>query len=821
MQCFARRNRLPALPILMLSILAGTPAAAQSPPLMPDWVPRDALDAEQLEGLHPACCGRFVEPLRDDPLADLSPEVAPTQIDAPQGLYQSGPDQLLIRGPLQLLQGYRSLSASDQAELNETTGTLRLDGDVRFREPGILLTGETAQVDEENQRSTLQQAGYVLYDTQMHGFADSLAYDGAVGYITIDNGYFSRCEPGAPFWAVQARQIDLDIEAGRGYAQAVTLRMLDTPVFYYPFTVPFPITDERMSGLLAPSISNSRRGGVDVALPYYLNLAPHYDATITPRLIARRGAMLAGEFRYLADWSMNTLDLTWLPDDQRYNAIEAQIPGSDSPPGRHRWFVGVDHEGVLNEQWSTQIDFNAVSDVDYFRDLGSRGLSLDNRSHLNREARLRYRDARWQASAGLQRIEIIDPFLFEDDINKPYDRLPELQLGLRQPLGPVEFDLGSNYTRFDRQLQPRRLSQAQIDNGALATGQRLTLSPSVSLPLRRPGMFIVPTLRQHHVRWQLDDAALGSADSAQISVPVASIDAGLIFERSLQLGGEGFLQTLEPRLYYLYAGYEDQSQLPLFDTSQQRYSMAQLFRDNRFNGGDRFGDANQLSIALSSRLYDNRGREQAAFGIGQIHHFRDRRVSPDSPLQQWLQYQPISASRSPLIMEGHLALGERWSGSADLHWNESGGSIEETSLSLRWRGDAQQLLNLAYRYRALGDAFPQSPGGLERRVRQTDISTMWPVNDNWRLFGRWHYDHSNRRNLETFAGVEYSNCCATLRVMARDWVNDYQFLNARARQNRGIYFQLSLHGLGDLTGSGISNLLSDGIPGFREHLFND
>ena len=813
MQSSTLRIPVCALALLLAGVSPGSPAQEE----LPDWVSRDQLDPEQLERLNPACCGMFVEPQRDDEYADLDPETAPTIIDAPSGLEQPHPGELRIHGPLRLLQGYRSIDASERADLNEEAQTAELHGNIRFREPGILLTGESALIDDADNRAILNQSRYVFHETGIHGRADRLSMDNDTGRITIDNGEFSRCEPGDEFWILQARSLDLDPEAGIGYARSVTLRMRDVPVFYYPYTVPFPISDQRVSGLLAPGLSNSRRGGLDIALPYYFNLAPHYDATITPRLIQERGAMLGAEFRYLSRWSMDTINATTLPDDGLYNAEEAAAGTGDSPQSRNRWLLAWDHEGRIDQNWSTRVDYTAVSDRDYFRDLGSRGLDLENRTHLNRQGQLRYRNDGWQAEANVQRIELIDPFLASIDVNKPYDRMPELQVGARfqEDIG-IEWGFDSSLTRFDRSLNRNRLSQEQLDAGALVTGQRLSLEPQISLPWRTAGSFLVPTARYRYAQWDLDQQAIGTEPRPDRGIAVFSLDSGLIFDRPVEFAGENMTQTLEPRLYYLYSEFEDQSELPLFDSSQRRLSFNQLFRHDRFNGQDRAGDANQLSAAVSTRFFNNAGREVASASLGQIFHFRDRRVSPDSLLQEWIQFQPMDDSRSAFVAEGHYALADNWSLRSDIQWSEERGTIDEGSFAFRYEHDEQRLVNLAYRYRERADPFPQSPAGLDPRIRQTDLSAAWPVNENWRLFGRWNYDHSNRRNLETFAGVEYSNCCATMRVLLRDWVNDYEFLDTRARQNRGIYVQLTLHGLGSLTGSGISNLLTEGIPGFKE-----
>lgn len=809
--------------ITPVTLFAQTEAdsSATASGIMQDWLTRDDMTPEQAEQLNRACCGMFVEPPLSGDNVNLNPDEAPTEIETPTRVSQPEPRQLYVEGDVSVRQGYRSLQASDGLHMNEDTNILSLQGDVVFREPGFLVTGQGAVIDQNTGDNTVESASYVVHGTQIHGSASRLSYNSDSGMMTMENGAFSRCEPMDPFWIVQARRLRLDNERGVGYADELTLRLRDVPVFYYPYTVQFPIGDQRVSGILPPSLSNSRDNGIDIAVPYYFNLAPHYDATVTPRLMTERGLMLSGEFRYLADWSMNTVNASLLPDDKTYDRARAGISRS-SAPQRQRWFGSVAHEGQPREHWRTYVDLNAVSDPDYFRDLGTRNLNLESRTHLNKEGVVSWQNERWHAETRLQRIQILDPYLASIDINKPYDRLPEIRLSREgDNLGPVRLGLDVSHVRFDRSLDRGLLSAQQLAGGALVTGSRVTAEPWLSLPVRGAGYFVVPSVRYRYAGWNLDQQAAGTPSSPDRGIAVVSVDSGLIFERPVTVAGLSATQTLEPRLYYLYSEQEDQSFLPNFDSAQLHMNFNQLFRDNRFSGGDRVGDANQISAAVTSRLLTDDGMERARFSIGQIFHFEDRRVSLDSPLQNWLVLQPLDTDRSALIMEASYRPDTRWQLMTDLQWDIENSSIDQGSIAVQWHGNQEQLFNFAFRYREKTDVFLNAPPLLDPRIKQSDISAVWPLNENWQLIGRVNYDHSNSRNLETFAGVEYSNCCATVRLIARDWVNDYELLQPNTRQNRGIFFQLSLHGLGDLAGGGLDSLLSNSIPGFKEQDSND
>ncbi|MFM1895008.1 MAG: hypothetical protein RLZZ385_82 [Pseudomonadota bacterium] len=785
-----------------------------------DWVDREFLTAEQLDNLPASCCGAFVEP--DRPGVDLSadPDDADTLLETELDLIEDASGNISITGQVRFQQGNRTMYNDATTLMNQQEETVLMQGNVEFREPGILLRGSAAYMDRAADAARVEDARYVLHDYGTHGQAASIVFNSNSGLVTIENGDFSRCEPGSQFWRLEARSIVLDQGAGRGYARGARLEVGNVPIFYYPFTLQFPLGEERISGFLAPSTGSTREGGFDFELPYYLNLAPHYDATLSPRLISDRGVMTSAELRYLAGWSMNTVNLSLLANDRLFELDSAGKPTVDSPPTDNRWFVGFEHYGGLGPNWSTFVDYSAVSDVDYFEDLGSSGLNVSSRTHLNRQGRMDFRSDRLQAGLNVQRIQVIDPRLDPAtaavDINKPFDRLPQLTVSTDLPLaGPLRFSLNSEYTRFDRRLNPDLLDPRLRDAGALVTGERLNLEPALTLDWRTSGWFLRPSAKYKQVAYQLQNQAAGTEEAPQVGVAVYSLDSGLIFERELEDGSS--TQTLEPRLYYLNSGYQSQDHLPLFDGAEFSFSFNQLFRDDRFSGGDRIGDAEQLALALTSRFIDHQGQEQARFSIGQVHYFADRLVSLASPLQSWVPRFGPQDTRSALLGEAGFAINPAWRLNLDAQWNEETQDLDEGTLRVRHQADSGRILNASYRYRDVATL----PGYLlgpdvDPRIQQTDLSAILPLNSNWRFLGRWNYDHANARNLESFAGMEFSNCCATLRLVVREWVHEEELLIPDSRPDRGIFFQFALHGLGNIAGGGISNLLRDGIYGFRE-----
>ncbi|MCB1672063.1 MAG: LPS-assembly protein LptD [Pseudomonadales bacterium] len=786
-----------------------------------DWVPREQLTAAELARVPDNCCGAFIEPPR--PAADngQDPATAPLVFQTETGFTRLPDNSLNLTGPVRIQQGSRTVNNDQTTSVDGTSRSVLMDGNVEFREPGVLMRGSSAYIDSEASSSRLQNAIYVLHDYGAHGAAESIVYSSESNQLTIVNGEFSRCEPETDFWRLSAASIVIDQQAGRGYAKGTSLRVLDVPVFYFPFTLTFPLSDQRVSGFLAPSVGSTRDGGTDLQVPYYFNLAPNYDATLAPRLVSDRGVLLNGEARYLASWSMNTLNVSHLASDQKYREPAGTTPALDRPPQEDRWFLGFEHRGAIGESWTTYIDYNAVSDYAYFEDFGSSGLNVSSRTNLNRQGRLRYNGELFQAGLNVQRTQVLDPFLdprfAQADLTRPFDRLPQLQFTTDLPIpGGLRFGLDAQYSNFDRNLSEALLSPEQVQAGALVTGSRVNLEPELRWAVEKPGWFFRPALKYRHIGYSLQEQGIYTDDQPSVGVATLSLDSGMIFERPLNLG-RGYTQTLEPRLYYLNSDYEDQSTLPLFDTTEFSFSFNQLFRYDRFAGGDRVSNADQLTAAVTSRILDPSGRERARLSLGQVSYFEDRLVTLDNPLQSWVPLYSTTSSSSALVSEFRYAFNESWRLQTDLQWDQDRNEVIEGALQFNFQSSTDLILNVAYRYRSIITLpdFLLSPT-IDPRIKQTDVAAALPLNNNWRLLGRWNYDHANARNLETFAGVEYSNCCTTIRVVAREWVRPYQLFLPNIEPDRGIFFQLTLHGLGNIAGGGLSNLLSDSIEGFRD-----
>jgi LPS-assembly protein len=796
--------------LLLPALVHAQPAALDAAGI--DWVSLDDLTPEQRATLDPACCGAYSEP--ELPAVEGAADSVALAYDR---LEASKEGVATLDGNVEILQ-QGLLITGDHAVYDRNALTANVEGNVRLRQRGLLLTGTSAAVDQDAGTSEIRDASYVLHEIAARGTANVIVYTDNNGIVTIDNGVFTRCEPGDNAWQIEGSTIELDRPAGRGTARNVTLRVKDVPVLYLPW-VSFPINDQRMSGFLAPVVGSTRDGGFDLATPYYFNLAPNYDATFTPRLQTDRGLMLGLELRHRGFNTQQLLDMQYLPSDNQYDAALANVPASDSPPVVDRWLLNYDFQGVLGRGWTALADYQAVSDNDYFQDFGGydsgygNGLSSTTRSYLHRTARVDYRDSVWAFTAATEDFQIIDPSVMP--ISAPYRTLPRVNLDANWfSTAGLEYGFDSEFVVFDRNLNRNRFTATDIANGALVTGSRLAVTPQISLPLSNAGAFLTPALKYKYASWNLDDQARGKDANPSRGVVVGSVDSGLVFERAVTLRDTTYQQTLEPRAYYLYSEYEDQGDIPLFDTSDLTFGFNQLFRDDRFSGRDRVGDTSQLTVAMTSRLYDARGREQVRASLGQIRYFRDRRVT-------LFNAPGVAELRSGSAVAGEFSyrLSDNWRFGTYVEWDTRDNEFDVENYQFQYQSDVDRIINFGYRYRdGVYDnrAFPGTPG-LDRTINQTDISGIWPLNESWSVLGRWNYDHANKRNLETIAGVEYDNCCWTVRVLARKWIdNDALYYGGIEDDNTGVFVQFELKGLGSLLGGNVAGILNNGITGYRE-----
>ncbi len=749
-----------------------------------DWVARAQLPADVAASTAPFCSGAYVEP--------------ETITGRPDGLINADADvaEYLIGGDINLLGdvvfSYKNSRMSTQrANFVAATQRVELSGQVLYRQPGLLIQGENASMVLEPQTASVDNASFVLHEGRARGRAERVEQQ-ADGSLLLRDGVLTRCEPGDDTWSLSTASVYIDPERRFATARNAVLRVEGVPVVYVPY-FKFPVSDDRASGFLFPSIGRSGDNGFDVSVPYYLNLAPNYDMTLTPRYLSDRGALLEAEARYRSENTDNVFGAAYLPQDDNYNGqLNRQEFKDIGATGRFRpdsrWLITLNHRGELGA-FESSIDYAAVSDLDYFVDLGT-DLSVASKSQLERRGMLSYSNEGFKAQLSALRVQ---PLQFK--LVEPYQRLPELALGYKGQFGslPLSYRIAADWARFDRATD----NLSGVDQ---FTGSRMHLEPRLMLPLRNSYSHLDTTLAYRYTRYHLQANEQGLDLNPERGVGLATVDAGLTFERNTSLFGSAATQTLEPRVFYLWSQRDEQDALPLFDSARLTFDYAQLFRENRFTGRDRIADANQLSVALTSRYLDAQtGVERVRASFGRILNFSPRKVDIEAADVDEGGHSPWAGEVAAELAPG-LGLRASWVWDARQRVEDSGRLELHYQPKQRFDGD-QRILHVGYSRQGSS-------------IRQTDVSGFWPVSKNLRLIGRWYYDVDNGHSLETFAGVELDACCYQVRVLARRYLrNSVDSLSSEPA--RGIFIQFVLKGLAGF-GGGVDRVLENGIPGYRE-----
>ncbi len=650
---------------------------------------------------------------------------------------------------------------ADRIVYRKNNDEIMATGGVEFSAPGLEVNAAAARIHPGRNSASLQQLSYSLPDQHARGYAGLLSVEGEQQHL--ENASYTTCPGGNLDWLLMARQVDLDQTGGHGTARGARLEFKGVPIAYAPY-MSFPLDDRRKSGVLAPAIGQTDETGTDISLPYYWNIAPNYDATIVPRYMSDRGTMLGGEFRYLHANNSGEIRAEYLGSDKRFN-------------DRERSLVSVNHRGQPLPRLETSITASNVSDEEYFEDL-STTIVQTSQTSLERTAAAAWHGDWWDLGVKVQDFQTIDPAVAS--IDRPYKQLPQIILAA----APSKRLLGLKFSGH------AELNSFDHSDGDKVTGKRLDIQPRVSLPVRRAAWYVEPAIGIRHTLYDLDRDATGGDDSPSRTTPIVSVDAGSFFERNMDWGEAELIQTLEPRLFYLYVPEKNQDDLPVFDTGNYDFNYWTLFQENRFTGPDRMGDANQAALALTTRILDpGNGKQLLSASLGSLIYFRDRKVTlPGETVE--------SDDSSDLIGEITMNLGKYWNANAELQWNPHDSQTDRNDYRLQYKAGQRQLINASYRRRR---------GSQE----QADLSFLWPVNQSWHMVGRWYYSLDQNETIEAIAGLGYESCCWGARLVGRNYIN-----NNDEGRNTAVFLQLELKGLGTLGGS-VDDVLERGILGYR------
>jgi LPS-assembly protein len=670
---------------------------------------------------------------------------------------------------------------ADTVQFDQIDNTADLEGNIQYWDKSIYLEADKAHIEFNTDNGQFENTKYTIKDNRGRGQSANL--DMIIGTETnLKQADYSTCDPENKFWALSAGEIHLDHVEEWGSARNVVLKIKDIPVFYSPY-MSFPLSDKRKTGFLTPGMGSSNRNGVEARTPFYWNIAPQMDATLTPRLLTDSGLMLIGEFRHMSKYSESELNAEYLPSDNNFN-------------DKDRNLLGISHKNRFADTGNFSLNYNRVSDKEYFEDFGS-SLGITSKRFLQQRGEISYTGNWWNASAKLENYQSVDRTIAA--VDRPYKRLPQINFNAHSPGGnnKLRYMFRSDFTYFDRDDGITGL----VDN---VTGSRLNLVPSISYPYRTASTFVTPRLDMRYTQYDLSNTSTFKSSPSRL-LPVVSVDSGVLLERDFSIFGKKTIQTLEPRIFYLYVPDKDQDDLPVFDTGLYDFSFNSLFREDRFSGSDRLGDANQFTFALTSRLIDHdTGRERSYLSLGQIYYLNDRNVTLPGDKKR-------DDNSSPIVAEIGTTLFNHWRIRGDLQWDPNTKTTEKLLAQIQYNPAKNKVVNFNYRVRKTSPNLSGRSLNLTD-IEQSDISFHWPLNQNWSMIGRWNYAIPENRSLETFGGIEYDSCCWGFRAVARRFLTDIN-----GNFDTGIFFQLELKGLSGV-GRKTVDFLKQKIPGYESEL---
>ena len=656
---------------------------------------------------------------------------------------------------------------AEKAEVSDNGKSVSATGNVTYSDRQLSVSSDGLSVSSQTQTLNMQNTVYQLTGFVGHGAAEEIDISADDG-ISLKEVSFTTCPLGQEDWRLVASEISIEQGETMGEARHTRFYVGDVPVLYLPYFA-FPVSNQRQSGLLFPLISSSTSTGIDYEQPYYWNIAPNYDMTISPRLMSNRGVQLKTEFRYLTENAKGNLFLEYLPNDTKLSSDDS------------RYFYRYQHQGTLGDSWMLNADLNGISDNNYIVDLGS---DFYNRSDttINRTLGVEYFSNHVDFSLYVRDFDTIGDY---EDI---YRALPEAKIQLRQPLGDMlALTVDSELAYFDN---------AQENN---PTALRWHVAPTLSLPYQRYWGEMTAELTvmntYYHQR-EIEGTLL--EEEVNRTLTRGRLFSSLYLERNDNLLGNNMTVTLEPKIQYLYTSYEDQSNIGLYDTTALLNDVNGLFRGQEFTGLDRINDNNQITLGVTSRVIDDANREQFVVSLGQIFYLADTRITATTD----------DRNRSALAAELDWRFDDNWFVHSTVQIATDNDKVERSSMVLEYRRDNESLVQMSHR-------FVRDLSG--ETIDQLGISASWPIAKNWHWVGRSYRDLERDRSIENYFGVQYESCCWAVRLVAqRSLSNRYDALGQQNTNefDSSIGLQFIFKGIGSARSN--RDMLEDGMFGYRQ-----
>jgi LPS-assembly protein len=736
--------------------------------------------------------------------------------------------------------------------------TLKLVGNVHAMQPNNLLLADKATIDLKNNISVFENAHYRevlasntnteqtdkdnddntqhptqtqlvknpltnlierrIYQITAWGNAKKITKKTKKHLTILEQATMSTCAPNTNTWAMKASELTFDTGKQKGSAKNVRFTIKDIPVLYSPY-ISFPLDKKRKTGFLLPSYGTTDTKGFTIQLPFYWNIAPNYDATITPQYMTKRGVLWDGLFRYLTSKSTGELRAGVIFGDSEFPNFqqEAKSKYSDQPTldelennSNNRYSLSWQDHTDYNSNWYSDLDFNYISDDYFIQDL-SDDLINNSENQLLQQFQLNFNSDHWNFYGNLQRYQTLHP-VNQDEVANQYAKLPQLQLNTDYPdqIFGLDFALNSEFVLFTKNKNP-------YENTSPTTGNRFNIDPSISLPLYWSYANLTPRIQLETTKYFSHNLQGNHTANPGLMAPIIDVHGHLYFDRSTTLFGKKLRQTLEPELYYLYVPYHNQDYFPAFDVSDNTFDYDQMFQDNRFSSVDRIGDANQITLAMTTRFIDDdTGEEKANASIGQIYYFQQRRVVIDPNLISDEDKEENKQYISPIAAKATYNLNTHWSATLNLTWNLYRHGLENQEASLEYKKDDQHLIELNYHFLRNGDALTAvDTDNPKNDLNQTDIAGYWQLTNHWSFMGRWNYNWSHGHNQAYYFGLSYESCCWAARfVFSRAYSGTDPY--GKIQFDQGFYFQFALKGLGAIGDTDVETTIEGSLDNYAD-----
>ncbi|MBO0403382.1 LPS assembly protein LptD [Enterobacter bugandensis] len=748
-------------------------------------------------------------PSYNRPLVEGDTNSLPVTItaDSSKGTY---PDNATFTGNVDINQGNSRLQA-DEVQLHqkqpegavEPVRTVDALGNVHYDDNQVILKGPKAWSNLNTKDTNVWEGDYQMVGRQGRGKADLMKQRGENRYTILENGSFTSCLPGSNTWSVVGSEVIHDREEQVAEIWNARFKLGPVPVFYSPY-LQLPVGDKRRSGFLIPNAKYSTTNYFEFYLPYYWNIAPNMDATITPHYIHKRGnIMWENEFRYLTQAGAGLMELDYLPSDK---VFQDEHPTEGD---KHRWLFYWQHAGVMDQVWRFNVDYTKVSDSSYFNDFSSKyGSSTDG--YATQKFSVGYAVQNFDATVSTKQFQV-----FSDQSTPTYGAEPQLDVNWYQ----------NNVGPFDTRVYAQAVHFVNTDSD-MPEATRVHLEPTINLPWSNDWASLnteAKLMATHYQQKNIDNYNTTKnahlEESVNRTLPQFKMDGKLIFERDMGLLADGYTQTLEPRMQYLYVPYRDQSKIQNYDSSLLQSDYSGLFRDRTYGGLDRIASANQLTTGVTTRVYDDAAVERFNVSVGQIYYFTESRTGDDN-----INWEKDNKTGS-LVWAGdtYWRMTDRWGLRGGVQYDTRLDNIATSSAAIEYRRDEDRMVQLTYRYASpeyIQATLPSYAGAEQYKdgISQVGGAASWPIADRWSIVGAYYFDTNANKPADQMVGLQYNSCCYALRVGYERKLNGWDTVNNQSKYDNVIGFNVELRGLSSNYGLGTHQMLRSNILPYSSSL---